>query len=112
MSLINKSLLFGMGILSITKEKAENLVNELVEKGEVGKEEALSYVNELMSKGEQERVALMNTIRNELDGLRKSMGLVTQDDLQAFENRLTSLETHMAAHTEVSQESQDSSKAY
>lgn len=90
--LIRKSLMIGMGALSLTREKAEKIVRELEEKGEVTSDEAKQFVNELAERGEQERSALNKAVAAELDRLKNVTGIITKNDLAAFEERLRKLE--------------------
>lgn len=91
-NLLKKSLLIGMGALTLTREKAERVVRELEQKGEITSREASEFINELMEKGEQERNALRKTIGQELERLIKTMGLATKTDIKALEERLDRLE--------------------
>lgn len=91
-NLIKKSLLLGMGAISLTREKAENIVRELEEKGEVKSNEAKDFVNELVEKGEQERTLFKETVRKEMNSLNETMGLPTKKDLAALEERIKRLE--------------------
>lgn len=95
MGIFKKSLLFGVGILTLTREKAEKVVHDLVERGEVGAEEAKTFVNDLMEKGEQEKAAVQETIKKEVEDIRKKFGLVTQADLEALEERIRVLESRL-----------------
>ncbi len=94
-NLLQRTLTAGVGVLSLTREKLEKAMNELVEKGEVTKEEAREFVKELVEKGEQEREALRNTVRNEVEKIRGSMGLVSRDDLSQLEERLRRIEARL-----------------
>lgn len=90
--LIKKSLMIGMGALSLTREKAEKIVRELEEKGEVTSDEAKQFVNELAERGEQERSALKKVVATELERLKNMTGIITKKDLSVFEERLKKLE--------------------
>lgn len=87
-----KSFLFGVGALTITKEKAERIVNELVEKGQVSKGEAAKLINELVDKGEQERKALSETVKSEIEKAKNEIGLINKGELRELEGRLSRLE--------------------
>ena len=50
---LKKALNLGLGTLLLTKEKVEDVVGELVKKGEVGHEEAEKLVSDLIEKGEK-----------------------------------------------------------
>jgi polyhydroxyalkanoate synthesis regulator phasin len=92
---LRKFALAGIGVFSLTREKAEQVVKELAEKGQVSAEEAKGMFRELVEKGEQEREALLRTIRSELNRLREEVGLATKGDLKALEERISSLEARL-----------------
>lgn len=48
--LLNTMLSLGLGTLAMTKEKAEEIVDELIKQGNIGKEEGTNLVNELIKK--------------------------------------------------------------
>mgnify|MGYP005841454139 CR=1 FL=1 len=92
---LKKLALAGIGVFSLTREKAEQIVKELAEKGQVSAEEAKGMFRELIEKGEQEREALLRTIRNEINRLREEVGLATKHDLKVLEQRISSLEARL-----------------
>lgn len=97
-SLLKKTILLGMGAISITKEKAEAVTRELIEKGEVTKEEAKDFVDQLMEKGKEEQKAFKDSVRRELEDFKDSMGLVTKNDIIELNERLTRIEESMKAN--------------
>lgn len=50
-NIIEKMLLASLGALSLTKEKAEKIVEEFVKRGEVAKKDKAGYINRLLEKG-------------------------------------------------------------
>jgi len=87
-----KLALAGIGAFSLTREKAEQIVKELVERGQVSAEEAKGVFRDLIEKGEQERAALVQAIRSEINRFREEVGFVTKQDLKALEERISRLE--------------------
>ncbi len=85
----------GIGALSLTRERAEMMIKELTEKGEVDQAEAKTFVSELIRRGEQERMALQKTVRREMSLLREELGLVNRRDLSRIEARLKRIEKHL-----------------
>lgn len=90
-----KLALAGIGAFSLTREKAEQIVKELVEKGQVSAEEAKGVFHDLLEKGEQERAALAQTIRSEINRFREEVGFVTKQDYRALEERISRLEARL-----------------
>lgn len=100
MGIIQKSIMFSVGLAAFTKEKAEKMVNELVEKGEVGRDEAKDFLNDLLEKGQQEKDALQNTVKNEVEKVIHNMGLATKQEVEDLKNKITLLEAKLASKEE------------
>jgi len=81
-SLLEKGLLAGIGLLSMTREKAEKVIDDLSREGELQKGEMKQWVDQLSDRGEEERQALRNLIRDELKKVLDDMGLATKEDIQ------------------------------
>ena len=54
-----KSVLFGLGVFDLTKEKAEKLVDEMIKRGEMSQSDKAKAVQELL-KGHDERMKKLN----------------------------------------------------
>ena len=63
---LEKTLYFGLGLISYSAEKVEGFVNELVKKGEVASEDAKKLVDELIEKGENQKEAIRKFVKEEL----------------------------------------------
>lgn len=90
--ILHKLMLLSLGAVSLTKEKAEKLAEELVKRGEISREEAKDFMKELIARGEEERAGLKSTVQAEVDRLRKDMGLATKADFSRLEERLRQIE--------------------
>jgi polyhydroxyalkanoate synthesis regulator phasin len=77
----------GLGVLTLTREKIREAVNELVAEEELEPEEAGKLVDALVSKGEKERQALRDIIRQEVDRVKP----VTRKDLGALNQKIDGL---------------------
>lgn len=81
-TLIEKSFLAGIGLLSMTHEKAQKIVDELSQRGEVQKGEAKDWVEQLVHRGEEERQAIRKLIYDEVKSALDELGLATKEDIQ------------------------------
>ncbi len=81
-TLLEKGFLAGIGLLSMTHEKAQKLIDELSHEGEVQKSEVKDWVDQLSSRGEEERQALRKLIRDEMKKVMDEMGIATKEDIQ------------------------------
>ena len=81
-TLLEKGFLAGIGLLSMTREKAQKLIDELSHEGDVQKSEVKQWVDQLSDRGEEERSALRKLIRDELKKVLDEMGIATKEDIQ------------------------------
>jgi polyhydroxyalkanoate synthesis regulator phasin len=81
-SLLEKGFLAGIGLLSMTREKAQKVIEDLSQEGELQKNEVKEWVDQLSDRGEEERQALRKLVRDELKKVLDEMGLATKEDIQ------------------------------
>ena len=91
-TLVGRSVLAGVGLLSLTREKAEEFVDGLVDKGETKREDAKDLVDRLAKRGEEERTAMRELVRNEVSAAISDMGLVTQKDIKKLTASIEALD--------------------
>ncbi len=81
-TIIEKGFLAGIGLLSMTREKAQEIIEDLSHEGEVQKSEIKQWVDKLSDRGEEEQQALRKLIRDEMKKVMDDMGLATKEDIQ------------------------------
>jgi polyhydroxyalkanoate synthesis regulator phasin len=89
--LIEKSLLLGLGVLTLTHDKVVQFVNKMVEEGEVKPEEASSIVDRLIARGEEDREALRKLMREELDKIRGTVPVASRKDVEELHQKIDEL---------------------
>lgn len=89
---IKKGLAFGLGLAVTSKEQVENIVNELVQKGELSKEESKEMARQMMERGEEEKNRLKQIVREQLQQVLHELHVATRDDIRRLEQRIQSLE--------------------
>ena len=85
---IEKGIYLGLGILSMTKDRAEEIIDDLVEKGKMSKDESAKAVRDLMDRAEKEKETLEKKISNTVDESVKRMHLATQKDIEELNKKL------------------------
>lgn len=73
---------FGFGVFAYSREKIEELVDKMVEKGEVAKKDASSFVSELVQKGDLERKELKRIIGEEMKNAAEFLKPITRDEIR------------------------------
>ncbi len=89
--LFNRTFLFGLGALTITKEKAEEMTEMLVNKGEMSRDEAQKVTNEFVEKGKKEKEALQDTVNSELNKVMNEANLANKEDIARLEAKIDEL---------------------
>jgi polyhydroxyalkanoate synthesis regulator phasin len=86
--LFERSFLAGIGLLSMTHEKAQKIVDELTQRGEIQKEDVKDSVERLVQRGEEERQSLRMLIRDEVKSVLEEVDLATKQDFRDMTDRI------------------------
>ncbi|MCX5781017.1 MAG: hypothetical protein NTV45_09400 [Firmicutes bacterium] len=95
MSYLDKVINLGLGAISLTKEKAEAFIDELVERGEISKEDAKQTLDDVMKKGEEHKEEFRTMIREEIDSWRSKFGVVSKAEYDKLAERIKELESKL-----------------
>jgi polyhydroxyalkanoate synthesis regulator phasin len=90
----------GIGLASLTKEKAEEIVAELVKKGELSKDEGRETLNNLINRMQEERERLKLKVQEQVENIISSMNLVRKAELDEVKKRLEELEKKLNQKTD------------
>lgn len=82
----------GIGLATITKEKAEEVITELVKKGEMSKEEGKDALNSVFTRMQEESEKLKQKISEQVENAISSMNLVKKAELDEALQRIERLE--------------------
>jgi len=89
--LIEKSLLLGLGVMTLTRDKVKQFVDSLVEEGEVKPEEAPNIVDKLVARGKEEREEIRKLVREELDKVRIKVPVASHKDIEDLSQKIDEL---------------------
>jgi len=92
MDIIKKAMLLGLGFFSLTKEKAEEFVDDLVKRGEVSREEKFKIVDKLLKEAETQKEELVGKISETVQKVITDLGLPTKKNLNEISKRLEEIE--------------------
>ena len=82
--------LIGLGALAAGKEKAEELVEYLVEKGEMQRDEARKLINLVLEKGAREKEHYWSQVKEKIDSTIKEK-VITKEDFLRLEAKVDRL---------------------
>ncbi|MEA1927243.1 MAG: phasin family protein [Candidatus Auribacterota bacterium] len=90
--LIKKTMYLGVGLAYMTKEKVEEISQELIKKGELSATEGKEFIDDLTQKSEEARKALEERVDKLVKSSLARMKIATRDDLSALEKKIAKLE--------------------
>lgn len=90
--LAEELLLAGVGAVLLTKERTEELVDELAARGRMTRAEARSLVEDLTGRWRGEAGRVGERASSSLAGVMRELGLVTRHDWEELELRLAQVE--------------------
>jgi polyhydroxyalkanoate synthesis regulator phasin len=90
--LLEKTLLAGLGAVALTKERADDLVDELTKRGKMTTEEARELVDGLTHRWRGDAMRFSERAGSTISGLSRELGLVTRREWEELELRLAQVE--------------------
>ena len=95
MSILKKTVLAGIGFASLTRQKAEELVDHLIKTGELSRSDKKEAVLELLAKAEAKAEAgaaqAKDKIGREVEKARKSLGVAKTSEIEALSKKIETL---------------------
>lgn len=96
--IIRKSLSLSIGIVAFTAEKAEEIVDDLVEKGEITREQGLSMMRDIVKRGEETRKEFRRMVKAEVKKALDEADIPSKSDIKNIEAKLDRLLLMQAQH--------------
>ncbi len=90
--LVEEVFFAGVGAVALTKDRADELVDELTRRGRMAPTEAREIVDEVTSRWRGEAVRFGERTSASLAGVMREIGLVTRREWEELELRLAQLE--------------------
>ena len=88
-----KSIVYtGIGAAFLTKEKIEELKDDLVEQGKISQDEGKQFVDELVNKTDSIKDSLDLRISQIIEEKIKQLGIVTKDDFADLRRQVEELQ--------------------
>jgi polyhydroxyalkanoate synthesis regulator phasin len=90
--LIERTFLAGMGAAALTKDRVQELVEDLVTKGQINADEGREVVDRLMTRSREEAKSVIKKVDSSLHSAYREAGIGSNRDLEALALRLDQLE--------------------
>lgn len=92
LDIIKKGMLAGIGAAVITKESAEKVLSELVERGKLSSAEAKETAEKIATQGRKEYENAYEALQEAFDKMLRKAHVATQAELTALAERVAHLE--------------------
>jgi len=87
----DKLMMAGLGALTMTRERAEKMFDEYVNKGQSMKETRSGFVKEVMDGAERTRAELQKLVAEQVRQAVSGMHLASKEDVERLERKLDEL---------------------
>ncbi|WP_174731516.1 phasin-related domain-containing protein [Mesobacillus harenae] len=111
-NLLKKGFLLGLGAAVVGKERVEETVKSLVQKGQMAPNEAEAILDEFFKKGEEKSDRWNEELRNMTKQELKELGFVTQEELSVVHDQLTFLREEIEMIKNDNKNTNDSTEKY
>lgn len=91
--LVKKAMFTGIGVMSLTKEKVEEVANEFVLKGKLSELEGKKLVQEMLDRSEESKGEIKKQIENGVQATIAKMDIATRSDIEELKNELAALKS-------------------
>ena len=94
-SVLDKTLDLAFGVGAFTRDRAQEIVDDLVKRGEAAREESGTLVEDILQRGQKQREEVQSMIQRETTEAMTRMSIATRGDLARLERRIQELETQV-----------------
>jgi len=86
-----RGFLATVGVLSLSREKVQEMVDQLVARGELNRDEGKQMVERMVKRGQEERETMRGLVRQEVQKVVGELDMVSRKDVQVLNDKLDAL---------------------
>lgn len=90
--MLERVFMLGVGAASLTKDKVQELVDELVKRGQLSQDQGLKLMDEVAEKARKETAGVRESVSDAYQDALKAMGVAGRDQVDELERRIAVLE--------------------
>lgn len=94
--LLKKTVLTGLGVASLTKEKIEEFGKDLTDKGKLTEQEGEKFVQEMLLRADESKESLRKQTELMVKTALEKMHLAKADDIAALQKEIEALRAEVA----------------
>ncbi|MEG6570340.1 hypothetical protein [Thermoanaerobacterium thermosaccharolyticum] len=93
--MLKEMFLAGLGAVSLTKDKLEEIAQELIKRGELTAEDKNNFINNALSSVNKQKQIIKDKAYENFQQLAKEANLVTRDEYNLLLERVAELESKL-----------------
>lgn len=97
--LIKKTMMAGIGLALKTRDEVEDLVKDLVKKGNMNEQEGKNFLDELLSRYDEAKEKMEDRVEKMVKDFLKKADVVTGDELKALKKEIRELKKAISSDT-------------
>ena len=94
--LMENAFLMGIGVLDVTREKAEGFASDLIERGKMSQSDAKKVADRVSEIAETQQEAVRKTVATETEKVMKTSGVATKTEVDELKAQIAELKTLLA----------------
>ena len=101
--LIKKTMMAGIGLALKTRDEAEDLVKDLVKRGNMSEQEGKKFLDDLLKRYDEARDKLEERVEANVKKFLKKADIVTGDELKALKKEIRELKKAISSQADTKQ---------
>ncbi|HKJ65789.1 MAG TPA: hypothetical protein VJ969_10320 [Desulfopila sp.] len=93
--LFKKSMLAGLGLVVVSKDKIEESIREMIEKGNISEQEGRKLVQEMIGNAEKAKGDFEKMVDRYIDKALSRMDIVKKSDLQELQDSIADIQQRL-----------------
>lgn len=109
--LMENAFLMGIGVLDMTREKAEGFAADLIERGKMSQSDAKKVADRVSEIAESQQAAVRKTVAAETEKVMRTSGVVTKSEVDDLKAQIAELKAMLVSQGATVPEAAESDEA-
>jgi len=98
--IIKNAVLAGIGLISLTREKAEEFAKELIKKGELSENEKAKFIKDVLKQSEKSKTEIEEKIEKTVETVMAKMNIPSKKEFEELKKKVEELSQLLNKKTE------------
>ena len=93
--LVKRAMFTGIGVMSLTKDKVEEVAQEFVEKGKLSQQEGEKLVGEILRRSEESKQEFQKQVEERVNEVLNKVDFATKSDIAGLRDEIAELKAKL-----------------